>query len=320
MSDTPLSPMPVVTLGRTGLKARVLGLGCGGPSRIGQTAGKSEEESIALIRKALELGVTCFDTAEAYGTETVLGKALQGTPREAFILSTKKSLRSGGELVRPEAIGPSLEQCLARLRTSVIDIFHLHSVLPEEYRYAASEVVPELLKLREQGKIRFLGLTENFKNDPQHRMLQLSHQDDCWDVLMVGFNLLNQSARERVFPAARQKNIGVINMYAVRRVLSNPARVRETMAELKRLGLLDGPIDDDDPLGFLVHEGGASSLVDAAYRFCRYQSGVHVVLSGTGNQEHLHANVASIMKPPLPEPDAERLRRMFAKVDCIAGN
>jgi len=68
----------------------------------------------------------------------------------------------------------------------------------------------------------------------------------------------------------------------------------------------------DDPLGFLVHEGGASSLTDAAYRYVRHEPGVDVVLFGTGEADHLRANIASILKPPLPEADRARLAELFS--------
>jgi aryl-alcohol dehydrogenase-like predicted oxidoreductase len=62
------------------------------------------------------------------------------------------------------------------------------------------------------------------------------------------------------------------------------------------------------------------SLQDAAYRFCRYEPGLHVILSGTGNAAHLESNIASLTRPPLPESDVARLRKVFAKVDDVSGN
>ena len=69
--------MEYTTLGRTGLKVSVAGLGCGGFSRLGLGTGKSEAEAVALVRQALDLGVNLFDTAAVYGTEAVLGKAIK---------------------------------------------------------------------------------------------------------------------------------------------------------------------------------------------------------------------------------------------------
>jgi aryl-alcohol dehydrogenase-like predicted oxidoreductase len=183
-----------------------------------------------------------------------------------------------------------------------------------------SELVPEMLKLRDEGKLRFLGVTEAFNSDPGHDMLQRAVQDDCWDVIMVGFNILNQCARERVLAGTQAKDIGVLNMFAVRRALRDPANLAEVLADLAERGLVDPDAAADDALDFLFHEGGATSLQDAAYRFCRYEPGVHLVLSGTGNVSHLDSNVASLTRPPLPEADLARLREIFARVDDVSGN
>jgi aryl-alcohol dehydrogenase-like predicted oxidoreductase len=79
-------------------------------------------------------------------------------------------------------------------------------------------------------------------------------------------------------------------------------------------------IDEDDPFGFLIHEGGAESLTDAAYRFCRYEPGIHVTFSGTGNPDHLKANIESFSRPPLPQEDLKRLRKIFQNVDSVTGH
>jgi len=70
--------------------------------------------------------------------------------------------------------------------------------------------------------------------------------------------------------------------------------------------------DSEDPLGFLVHADGASSVTDAAYRYVRHEPGVDVVLFGTGDAEHLRTNVASILKPPLPAADVAKLQALFS--------
>jgi aryl-alcohol dehydrogenase-like predicted oxidoreductase len=67
----------------------------------------------------------------------------------------------------------------------------------------------------------------------------------------------------------------------------------------------------DNPLSFLVHEGGAESITDAAYRFARHTPGIDVVLFGTGSVAHLEANVASLLRPPLPEADVAKLHDLF---------
>ena len=71
------------------------------------------------------------------------------------------------------------------------------------------------------------------------------------------------------------------------------------------------------PLDFLIHEGGASSLTDAAYRFARHEPGADVALFGTGDQTHLRRNVESLLKPPLPPADVETLHRLFVHLHGV---
>jgi aryl-alcohol dehydrogenase-like predicted oxidoreductase len=110
-------------------------------------------------------------------------------------------------------------------------------------------------------------------------------------------------------------------MMAVRVALSRPKRLAEVMAELLERGQVDpSELDDlEEPLNFVVHEGGAVSIPDAAYRFVRYEPGVDVVLSGTGSESHLQANLASFARPPLPQADVERLKHIFRRVDSVSG-
>jgi aryl-alcohol dehydrogenase-like predicted oxidoreductase len=313
--------MDYVTLGRTGLQVSVMGLGGGGHSRLGQATGSSQEQSIAIVQRALDLGVNFIDTAEAYGTEALIGQAMQGRKRDEASISTKKSMAREEVLVTPEDVVQGLESSLQRLGTDHVEVYHLHGVKEEQYDYARDNLVPALLQLQQQGKIRFLGITEVFAADPAHCMMTRAVQDDCWDVVMVGFNILNQSARERIFSHTLQRGIGVLDMFAVRQALSQPAKLQQTIAQLIEQGAIEEELvpDKSDPLGFLTRDGGAYSLPDAAYRFCRAEPGVHVVLSGTGNMHHLEENINSILRPPLSPQHHEQLMRMFAGVDSVSG-
>jgi aryl-alcohol dehydrogenase-like predicted oxidoreductase len=312
--------METTTLGRTGLKVSVMGLGCGGHSRLGLSQGKTEAEAIALVRKALDLGITFIDTAEGYGTEPVVGKALRGIPREQVVISTKVSPRKHETLSTPEQIREQAEGCLQRLQTDYLDILHLHGVAYDAYPYVVETQYPVLDQMRQEGKIGFVGITEAFASDPPHRMLSRAIEDDFWDVMMIGFNILNQSARERLFAKTRPRGIGVLGMFAVRRALSRPEALCDLMQKLAAEGLVDPTqYDPTDPLGFLLQEGKAQSLPDAGYRFCRYEPGMDVVLSGTGDVQHLEENAASLSRPPLPEADVARLRALFHRVDTVSG-
>ncbi|SFL07865.1 Predicted oxidoreductase [Paenibacillus sp. 1_12] len=313
--------MDYVALGRTGLQVSVMSLGAGGSSRLGMQTIKSEQEAATIVKKAIELGINLIDTAEAYGTENVVGAGLQHVPREAVYISTKYSLQHNKVLKNPKDFEKSVDQSLSNLKTDYIDIYHLHGVSAADYGYAAEHLVPEMIKMQEKGKIRFLGITEAFGSDPAHQMLKKAIQDDYWDVMMVGFNLLNQSARTQIFETTIAKNIGVLDMFAVRRALSRPDALAEIIGNLIAEGKLDSSkVDPANTLDFLVHQHGAESIMDAAYRFCRYEPGIHSVLMGTGNVLHLADNIASANRPPLPEADIQRLKDMFGAIDSVTGN
>ncbi|HEY8288283.1 MAG TPA: aldo/keto reductase [Acetobacteraceae bacterium] len=305
--------MEYTTLGRTGLKVSVAGLGCGGFSKLGLGTGKSEDHAVGIIRAALDLGVNLIDTAAVYGTEDVVGKALRGVPRDSVVLCTKASRPVGERQFTAAGVLESLDGSLRRLGVDHVDVFQLHAVPPAAYDSLCKDVVPALLRAREQGKFRFLGITETAPNDTEQVMLNRATQDDHWDTAMLAFHLMDQVARTKVFPHTIANRIGTLMMFAVRGIFARPAQLAATMQELAAAGQVPAWLaQTDDPLGFLVHEGGASSLTDAAYRYVRHEPGVDVVLFGTGDVAHLHANVASILKPPLPEADRARLADLFS--------
>ena len=298
-----------------------MGLGCGGPSRLGLKIGGSEAEAERVVREALSLGVNFIDTAESYETEEVVGRAIRGIARDRVVLSTKEGVGWKNRRCTATEMKDRVEASLRRLAVDAVDILHLHGVSRDEYNYARRELVPALLDLREQGKVRYIGITEAFGGDTGHAMLSEAVRDDCWDVMMVGFNLLNQSARDRVLAATREQGVGTLCMFAVRRALAVPDNLRTVMAHLAERALVDADgFDPEDPLGFLLENETAASLPDAAYRFCRWEPGLDIILSGTSSIEHLRENAASLARPPLPPAKVERLRQMFARVDCIAGN
>jgi L-galactose dehydrogenase len=313
--------MDHTTLGQTGLRVSVAGLGGGGYSRLGLGTGGDEANAGRVVRAAIDLGVNFIDTAETYGTQEVVGRALKGVRREDVVLSTKKCAGRQDNLSTPEAFGEGVEVCLRELQTDYIDVFHLHATQIPEYDYVVGEIVPVVQAMRDEGKIRFIGVTEMFNGDSAHGMLSRAVRDDCWDVIMVGLNMLNPSACRDVLPLAAEKGIGGLVMFAVRNALSQPDRLREVLDDLAAQGKLDADtFDSDDPLGFLLTDGGADSIVEAAYRYCRHQPGVNVVLTGTGDVEHLTQNISAICKPPLPETVLQRLDDLFGHVDCVSGS
>jgi aryl-alcohol dehydrogenase-like predicted oxidoreductase len=275
---------------------------------------------VRVVQRAMDLGISYIDTAQAYGTEEIVGTAIRKR-RDEVVVSTKASpqlLADGG--AGGDALRTSVHDSLRKLRTDHIDVYHLHGVVDDDYATCVAELVPQLEALRDEGLIRFLAISERFAADPGHVMLQRAVGDDCWDVMMVGFNLLNPSARERVLPVTKEKDIAIEVMFAVRRVLSRPDEVCRVAQELVDAGHLDADaLDPDGPLDFLV-EHGAKSVVEASYRFARHEPGCHVVLTGTGNTDHLEENVRSICAPPLPSADLEQLHTLFGHLDHLSGN
>jgi aryl-alcohol dehydrogenase-like predicted oxidoreductase len=268
----------------------------------------------------MDAGINLLDTAEVYGTEEIVGKATRSR-RDDVVIATKAWWQNREGAIRsPNAVTHALDASLERLGTDHVDVYFLHGVTPDVYEDVAAALVPTLQRLRDEGKVRFMGVTEHFGSDTTHVMLQRALQDDWIDVVMLGFSILNQCARDTVLRQTQSGDVGTLNMFAVRRALSRPEEMRKQIGELAEQGLLDGEIDADDPLGFLVHEHGAESVVDAAYRFCRWEPGIDVVLTGTGSVDHLKENVASLERPPLPDEGAARLKQIFSRVDTVSGN
>jgi len=193
--------------------------------------------------------------------------------------------------------------------------------LPEHYDTVIEDLIPELAKLRERGKIRFIGSSELTRSDGAHVWLQRVLPTDLVDVAMVGHNMINQSAQRFVFPICREKNIGVINVYTVRNVFWNMPQLKAVIADLKQGGLIaDDAVSADDPLGWLLEESDCESLVDAAYRYAAYADGVTSVMCGTIDQDELEEDVGFIAKGPLRADILERLRRTFGHIAEPIGN
>jgi L-galactose dehydrogenase len=129
---------------------------------------------------------------------------------------------------------------------------------------------------------------------------------------MLAFHMMHQSARKDLFPLTREKRIGTLLMFAVRSIFAKPERVVAALRAAAAKGEVESWLGESaEPLGFLLHPGGAADITEAAYRFARHEPGVDVVLFGTGDAGHLRTNVASLLKPPLPQADRDKLSLLF---------
>ena len=303
-------------LGNTGLEVSVAGLGCGGNSRLGLGRGASVDECVAVVRTAVDLGVNFIDTAEAYGTEEIVGAAVRSYDRDRLVISTKAIFKADADTA--ETVTRRVEAALKRLGLDYVDVFHFHAVHPTAYDYHRDVLAPALAKLKEQGKVRHIGITETGPRDPGQKMLARAIQEAPWEVAMLAYSLMNQGARRAIFPMSQRRGVGTLLMFVVRNIFSNEAYRRDVFAKLVEQGQLDASIlGDGDPLAFLVADGVAASITDAAYRYARHEQGVDVVLFGTGNKAHVQENVDSILRPSLPPPVVERLHTLFGHLTGV---
>ena len=313
--------MHYCTLGRTGLRVSQVGLGAGGNSCLGRKKGKTEAESVQVVKRAIDLGINLIDTSGRNLTEGIIGRGIQGYDRANLVLSTKRTVSEAGVLNTAKQFGDSLETSFKTLNTPYIDIMHFHGVLPDEYDYVVAELLPVMEEFRAAGKIRHIGLTEIFDRDRDHTMLRRALADDFWDVMMVGFNMVNQSARDLIFAAAQEKKIGVLGMFAVRRAFASAEAFRQALLDLQSRGKLSTHLDVEHILENLKGKGEhRATVAEIAYRYCRDEPAIHSVLMGTGEISHLEKNVKTFAAPPLTDDSRRYIAETFGHISDFSGN
>ena len=198
------------TLGTQGLIVSSLGLGCMGMSQsYGAPEERDERESIATVHRAIELGVTFFDTAEVYGpysNEKLLARALHGR-REHVVIATKFGFRiENGAITgldsRPQHIREAVEGSLRRLATDHIDLLYQHRVDPA---VPIEEVVGAMADLVRAGKVRFLGLSE-----AGEQTLRRAHAVHPITALQSEYSLWERNLEPRILPLLRELGIGLV--------------------------------------------------------------------------------------------------------------
>src|SRR3954453_9005110 len=184
--------MEYVQLGRSGLTSSVIGLGGGSSGRFGLTKGGRKGDAIRPIRTPVDHGVTYFDGAViAGGVDELMAEGLAGC-RADVLIATKVHLgldpfpftnirlahqasswaaRRFGLCCSAKTLRKRVERTLTALRTDRIDVLQLHAVSPKQYPLAA-RLMPELAKMKAEGKLRAIGVTESFLRDPAHAMLR----------------------------------------------------------------------------------------------------------------------------------------------------
>ena len=304
-------------LGRTGLEVSVACLGCGGSSALGRSNGESEEYSINLVKQALDLGVNFLDTANIYGTEKIVGKAIKNINREKIIISTKHQIATKGKQYSYKDIINGMENSLKELNTDYIDIFHLHGVAPKDFEHAIS-IIPELLKEKNKGKFRFLGITESSPVDPKQVTVSKAINSNYFDVIMLAFSIMNQNAKKKILPKTISKNIATMSMFVVRSLFSVKGRLQKDIIRLvKDKQLPEWFLDEKEPLEHILKDSGSNNIIDACYRYARHQEGIDTVLFGTGNIDHLKKNINSILSLKLSDECINKISQYFGHLKGV---
>lgn len=216
-------------LGSQGLVVSELGLGCMGMSWAYGPA--DEKESLATLDRALELGITFFDTAEAYGpfkNEELLGRYFKGR-RDKVILATKfgwkfKDGKLDGIDSRPEHIKEVTEQSLKRLQTDHIDLLYQHRVDPE---VPIEDVAGAVADLAREGKVRYFGLSE-----AGEQTIRRAHKVFPVTALQSEYSLWERNLEPKIIPLLRELGIGLVPFSPLGRgFLSGTAKPAEEYPE-----------------------------------------------------------------------------------------
>lgn len=323
--------MQVRVFGRTGLQLSALGFGCGAVGGLMVRGDPADQER--TIARAVAAGVNYFDTAVQYGngeSERNLGRALRKLKPAHVVIGTKVRLQPGEFGRIADAVALSLDGSLARLGLDRVDIFHLHNPITEtgggltlSVRQVLADVVPAFERLRQQGKIRFLGITAVGDTAALCEVID----SRAFDSAQVVYNMLNPSAAEelpvnypaqdygRLFDRTKAAGVGVVGI----RVLAGGALSGSTErhpiaspapAPIGSAMSYDADVDRAHRLMPLVNEGFAASLTEAATRFALSHPAMGTILVGMASPQQFEDALAAVQKGPLPQAALDRLSEL----------
>jgi L-galactose dehydrogenase len=280
------------TLGKTGLKVSIIGFGA---SPLGGEFGTIEpDEGRRAVHHAIDRGINYFDVAPYYGrtlAETRLGEYLEGK-RDDIILTSKAGRYDITDFeFTAKRVMRSIEESLKRLRTDHIDLYQIHDVEYGRREQVVGEAIPAVFKLKEQGKIRFVGIT----GYPLTPLKEIAESVDVDTVLTYcRYNLMDTTMDDILTPVVRQRGIGLINASPLHmRVLTEkgapywhpaPKKVFEVAAKVAEV----------------CRERG-TKISDLAMQFALAHEDVAITLVGMSKVRHVEANVKILGTEAAPE-------------------
>jgi aryl-alcohol dehydrogenase-like predicted oxidoreductase len=320
--------MELREFGRTGMQVSVLGFGCGAVGGLMVRGDPTDQER--AIAGALDAGVNYFDTAVQYGngeSEKNLGRVLKKLKPANVIVGTKVRLppRDFGRI--ENAVSESLEGSLRRLGMEQADILYLHNTVTTagggeslSVRQVLHDVAPAFGKLRQQGKVRFLGLTAVGDTAALHEVIDMGF----FDSAQVVYNMLNPSAAgplPAAYPAQDYRclfdhtlaaGVGVVGIRVLAGGALSGSAERHPIASPPPVPIGSGSSYDDDlerarRLMPLVEEGFAESLAEAATRFPMSYRAVGTILVGMATPQQFEQALLAVRKGPLPQAALDRL-------------
>ncbi|MEK7766880.1 MAG: aldo/keto reductase [bacterium] len=308
-------------LGRTGLTVSEISLG-------GLFFGKlaAGRDTGATVARAAELGINLIDTAAAYtGSEEELGRVLAEGLRRKFLIATKwwPYMDDGRTMkVNPAELQAAVEGSLRRLRTDTIDLFLFHSLtFPGDVeRVRHGPLWYELDRLKHDGKIRHIGLSNSGSDDPEDDRLTEAAREEGFEVVMPEFLLFRQRAVRAALPTYRRAHVGVIGIMPLGQAawgygLRDRTYLADSLKTLREKGALpDAPeYRGAGALDFLLDDA-TPTIAAAALRFCLSYDGISTVCCGTNDPEHLTANAAVSDAGPLDDARLARAEELFGRL------
>ncbi|WNR42865.1 aldo/keto reductase [Paenibacillus roseipurpureus] len=294
--------MQYTEFGRTGL--RVSRLGLGGAPLAGDFGPTDEREVELMIHEAIDGGINFVDTAVKYGngeSERRIGNALRGGRRNQIVLTTK-AVGNHGDFSYASTI-ESVEGSLQRLKTDWVDLLQIHDAERTSFEIVMEETLPALEKLREQGKLRFIGISTR-----RLPLLMQYVQTGRFDSIQfyVRYMLIDHSAKDELLPLTQEYGLGVINGSVLSMGL-----LADTPAKFLKPDIIQEAQERMEKLRFL-RRGEPYGLVEPAMRFSLTQPAIHVTLTGASTREVLRTNMAYCDGQGLAPDDQARVFELFA--------